>query len=306
MLETGRLYGVLPVIQTPFTDTEDIDFEALQTEIEWALKNGADGLVIGMVSEVIRLTSAERRELTAFVCGATPGGISVASCGAESTVEAVRLARHAEESGATALMAVTPLLVNLSDASVVGYYQAIMRATSIPLVVQDASGYVGQSLNPEILVRLHEEFGDRVHAKPEAPPIGPNLSAIREATGGNVPVFEGSGGIALIDSFRRGIRGTMPAVDVCWAVRAIWDALHAGDYETAYQVSGPLCALISLQTELDAYVAIEKDLLRKQGVLSTSRQRGPLGYALDQETMAEVDRLFDRLAAAVSRETTAA
>jgi 2-keto-3-deoxy-L-arabinonate dehydratase len=300
MLEAPRLAGVLPVIQTPFTEDDDIDFDALQTEIEWAIDKGADGLTIGMVSEIIRLTSQERKELAEAVCKATTGSISVVSCGAESTAEAVRLAIHAQDAGASALMAIPPLHVALSDASITDYYAAIMAVTTIPLVVQDASGYVGRRMNPSVLVRLHDIFGDRVCAKPEAVPIGPNLSAIRDATGGRVAIFEGTGGTALIDSFRRGIRGTMPAVDVCWAIRAIWDALRAGDDETAYRVSGPLGALISLQTELDAYVAIEKHLLHRQGVLTTSRQRGPLGYVLDRETAAEVDRLFDRLVRAVS------
>jgi dihydrodipicolinate synthase/N-acetylneuraminate lyase len=305
MLEAPRLAGVLPVIQTPFTEDDDIDFDALQTEIDWAIDKGADGLTIGMVSEIIRLTSQERKELTEAVCKATTGIISVASCGAESTAEAVRLAIHAQDAGASALMAIPPLHVALSDARITDYYAAIMAVTTIPLVVQDASGYVGRRMNPSVLVRLHEIFGDRVYAKPEALPIGPNLSAIRDATGGRVPIFEGTGGTALIDSFRRGVRGTMPAVDVCWAIRAIWDALQAGDDETAYRVSGPLVALISLQTELDAYVAIEKHLLHRQGVITSSRQRGPLGYVLDLETMAEVDRLFDRLVQAVSEEAPA-
>jgi len=298
--EPSQVAGVLPVIQTPFTDHDDIDYSALSAEIEWVIEQGADGVTVGMVSEIIRLTSAERRDLASAVCEATSSTVSVISCGAESTVEAVRLAVHAESMGATSLMAIPPVHVGLPDTSLVDYYAAIMQATAIPLVVQDASGYVGRPMSPAVLVRLYDMFGNRVYAKPEAVPIGPNISAIKQATQGRVRVFEGAGGAALTDTFRRGIDGTMPAADVCWAVRAIWDALEAGDDERAYRVSGPLCALISLQTELDAFVAIEKHLLCRQHVISSRRQRGPLGYLPDDETLAEADRLFDRLVAAVS------
>ena len=304
MPEPLLVTGVLPVIQTPFTDRDDIDFDALHAEIKWVIEQGADGLTVGMVSEILRLTFAEREDLASAVCEAAAGTISVISCGAESTVEAVRLAVHAESAGATSLMAIPPLHVALPESSLIDHYAAIMRATTIPLVVQDASGYVGRPMSPAVLVRLYDLFGNRVHAKPEAVPVGPNLTAIREATRRRVPIFEGNGGAALIESFRRGIDGTMPAADVCWAVRTIWDALQAGDEETAYRVSGPLCALISLQTELDAFVAIEKYLLCRQHVLGSRRQRGPLGYILDAETIAEVDRLFDRLMAAVSEGAT--
>ncbi len=300
MSEPLQVAGVLPVIQTPFTDHDDIDYMALLAEIEWVVEQGTDGVTVGMVSEIIRLTSAERRDLASAVCEATSGIVSVISCGAESTIEAVRLAVHAESMGATSLMAIPPVHVGLPDASLVDYYAAIMHATAIPLVVQDASGYVGRPMSPAVLVRLCDMFGNRVYAKPEAVPIGPSISTIREATQGHVRVFEGAGGSALTDTFRRGIDGTMPAADVCWAVRAIWDALEAGDDETAYRVSGPLCALISLQTELDAFVAIEKHLLCRQHVFSSRRQRGPLGYIPDDQTLAEVDRLFDRLVASVS------
>ena len=300
MPEPLQVAGVLPVIQTPFTDHDHIDYTALAAEIEWVIQQGADGVTVGMVSEIMRLASAERRDLASAVCEAASGTVSVISCGAESTIEAVRLAAHAESMGATALMAIPPVHVALPEASLVDYYATIMRATAIPLVVQDASGYVGRPMSPAVLVRLFDMFGNRVYAKPEAVPIGPSISAIREATRGRVRIFEGAGGAALTDTFRRGIDGTMPAADVCWAVRAIWDALEAGDDETAYRVSGPLCALISLQTGLDAFVAIEKHLLCRQHVIRSSRQRGPLGYVPDDQTLAEADRLFDRLAAAVS------
>jgi len=300
MPEPLQVAGVLPVIQTPFTDHDHIDYTALAAEIEWVIQQGADGVTVGMVSEIMRLASDERRDLASAVCEAASGTVSVISCGAESTIEAVRLAAHAESMGATALMAIPPVHVALPEASLVDYYATIMRATAIPLVVQDASGYVGRPMSPAVLVRLFDMFGNRVYAKPEAVPIGPSISAIREATRGRVRIFEGAGGAALTDTFRRGIDGTMPAADVCWAVRAIWDALEAGDDETAYRVSGPLCALISLQTGLDAFVAIEKHLLCRQHVIRSSRQRGPLGYVPDDQTLAEADRLFDRLAAAVS------
>jgi dihydrodipicolinate synthase/N-acetylneuraminate lyase len=300
MPEPLQVAGVLPVIQTPFTDHDHIDYTALSAEIEWVIGQGADGVTVGMVSEIMRLASAERRDLASAVCEAASGTVSVISCGAESTIEAVRLAVHAESMGATSLMAIPPVHVALPEASLVDYYATIMRATAIPLVVQDASGYVGRPMSPAVLVHLFDMFGNRVYAKPEAVPIGPTISAISEATRGRVRIFEGAGGAALTDTFRRGIDGTMPAADVCWAVRAIWDALEAGDDETAYRVSGPLCALISLQTGLDAFVAIEKHLLCRQHVISSRRQRGPLGYVPDEQTLAEADRLFDRLAAAVS------
>ena len=57
--------------------------------------------------------------------------------------------------------------------------------------------------------RLRDFFGfNRAkHAVIEAAILATRLSLLRDATNGQAAVFEGSGGIALVDSFRRGIVG---------------------------------------------------------------------------------------------------
>ena len=106
-----------------------------------------------------------------------------------------------------------------------GYFSHILRSVQIPLIVQDASGYVGRPMPISLYARLLDEFGDRVYFKPEATPIGPRLSALRDATAGEARVFEGTGGMALVDSFRRGIVGTIPGADLVRGIVALWRAL---------------------------------------------------------------------------------
>jgi 4-hydroxy-tetrahydrodipicolinate synthase len=289
------LAGVLPVIQTPFDDEGSIDEAALIKECRWVLDQGVAGLTTGMVSEVLRLSEAERRQLTELVVGVAleRDAISVISCGAESTKGAVAHAQHAEGTGAAAAMVIPPISVALDDGALYGYYAAVADSTSMGLVIQDASGYVGRPLSIEVQATLLERYGDRVYFKPEAPPIGQRFSLLRDATGGQARVFEGTGGVALVDSFRRGAIGTMPGAEVCWAIQRMWDALQSADWSLAYDISGPLSLLVDLQTSIDSYVAVEKHILKCQGVLASTAARGPLGYNLDDETRDEVDRLFE-------------
>ncbi|MBI1351363.1 MAG: dihydrodipicolinate synthase family protein [Actinomycetales bacterium] len=301
--DTTRITGVLPVVQTPFADDGSIDVEALQAELEWVLDQGVDGLTTGMVSEILRLSFDERNLLSELVCATARarGRAAVISCGAESLRTAVMHANHAEEHHATALMANTPVTVGIDDSEVHVYFTEILRATELPVVVQDASGYVGRPLSIAVQTQLFEEFGDRVLFKPEAQPIGPRLSLLRDATSGQARILEGSGGAAVIDSYRRGIVGTMPGAEVCWAIKRLWDAVVEGDWETAYGISGPLNTLVAMQTTVDGYVAIEKHLLWRQGVLGPSTHRRPTGFMLDSESAAEVDRLFDQIAIAAGQ-----
>ncbi len=297
---TGELAGVFPVFQTPFTTDGEIDPGVLRTEIEWMYSHGIDGIVMAMVSEVLRLSAAERRQLAEWSCefGLASGPV-VISVGADSTKVAVEFARHAASVGASAVMAIPPAALPALEDELAGYYRALLEAIDIPVIVQDASGYVGTPMSIELQAGLLDEYGERVLFKPEAVPIGPRLSALRDATGGAARIFEGSGGISLVDSHRRGIAGTMPGAEVCWAIVALWRALASGDEPRIDAINGPLSSLVSLQTSFDAFVAVEKHLLVRQGVFENTVVRGPVGYRLDAETEAEVDRLFDLLREAV-------
>jgi dihydrodipicolinate synthase/N-acetylneuraminate lyase len=295
------LRGVLPVFQTPFLEDEAIDWKTLEREIDWLYSRGAGGVVMAMVSETLRLTHQERREMAQRVCRWAAGrGSAVISVGAESAFAAVEFARHAEESGATAVMAIPPVSVAAGEAELLRYYRRIIESIAIPVVVQDASGYVGRPMPPAMQARLLDEYGpDRVLYKPEAVPLGPNITAILEATGGRARVLEGSGGIALVESHRRGVVGTMPGADLIDPLVALWRALEAGDEAAVNRISPPLSALVSLQTGLDGFLAVEKYLLVKQGIFSNTIVRGPVGYLLDEHTRREVDRLWELLLAVV-------
>lgn len=293
------LHGVLPVFQTPYHDDESIDWTTLEREIVWLLGAGAHGVVMAMVSEYLRLDLLERREMAAKVVEFVAGrGSVIISVGAESTRLAADNARHAESIGASGLMAIPPVSIAVSEAELIKYYQSIVRACSIPVVVQDASGYVGRPMPIAMQAALLAEFGpDRIYFKPEATPIGPRLSQLRDATSGRAKIFEGTGGIALLDSFRRGVIGTMPGADLIHGIVGLWQALSVGDEQRAYQLSLPISSLIAIQNSLDAFLAVEKHLLVRQGIFTNTIVRGPVGYQLDDETREEVDRLFDLIQA---------
>lgn len=300
---THKLGGVVPVFQTPFHDDETLDFETLSREIDWLFENGADGIVMAMVSETLRLSSEERDELASTACRLARGrGPVVISVGAESTLVALRHARHARDCGAAALMAIPPVSTALGDDALLEYYERLIAATPLPFIVQDASGYVGRPMSLTMQAELLTRHGpERVLFKPEAVPIGPRLSALREANGGRARVFEGSGGITLVDSFRRGVVGTMPAAELVDVFARLWRALVEQDNATIYRLSPLVASLVALQSGLDGFLAVEKYLLVKRGVFPNSVVRSPRGYTLDEETRQEVDRLYELLMAEMGK-----
>ncbi len=101
----------------------------------------------------------------------------------------------------------------------------------------------------------------------------------------------------LIDSFRRGVAGTIPGVEILDGLVALWNACVAGDWDRAYEVYWPICALATLQVQggLDGFLVTERYLLHRQGLFPNQVHRGPLSYDLDDETRREIDRIYDRL-----------
>jgi 4-hydroxy-tetrahydrodipicolinate synthase len=294
-----NLHGVLAIAHTPFMDADEIDAAALRKSVDWTFAVGADGLGTGMVSETLKLTTDERLALAGmlveFAAGRGPVFVAV---GTESCKASVALSVAAEKAGCDAVMAVPPLTTRPGETQLVDYFRAIADAIALPVIVQDASGYVGQAIPMGVYVKLLDRYGpDKILFKPEAAPNGPNISALRDATGGKARIFEGSGGVFLIDSYRRGIAGTMPGMDLLDGVVAVWKALARGDEEAAYRAYFPVCAIVSLQLQagLDGFLAVEKYLMVKRGLFPTARRRKPYGWELDAETAAEVDRLFERM-----------
>jgi 4-hydroxy-tetrahydrodipicolinate synthase len=201
-------------------------------------------------------------------------------------------------------MAIPPISTALPAAQLMEYFSALAECVDVPLIVQDASSYVGQQIPLEVCVSLIERFGaERIFFKPEASPIGPNLSALRDASEGQARMFEGSGGIALVDSYRRGIVGTMPGMEFLPGIVALWKALERGDEGAIYELYLPICALVSLQLQsgLDGFLAIEKYVLVRRGLFATDVRRKPYAWELDDETRDELERLLARLDAAVER-----
>jgi 4-hydroxy-tetrahydrodipicolinate synthase len=293
---THRIEGVLPILHTPFDEQDHIDADSLQREIDWAIGLGCNGVCSAMVSEILRLTTEERIVLNRMLVQMTAGRVAVvASVGAESTKQAIQFAVAAQVDGVDAIMAIPPISTALPVDALWSYFSALADAVDVPLIVQDASSYLGASIPTSFYVRLLDHYGpEKILFKPEGAPIGPNISALRDASGQRARMFDGSGGMLLVDAYRRGVTGTMPGVDLLDGIVELWSALRRDDFSRAYQVYLPICAIVALQLQagLDGFLAIEKYILVKRGLFANARRRQPNSWQLDHETQDEVDRLL--------------
>lgn len=74
--------GIVPVMLTPFTENNEIDYKGLEKLIDWYIDNGADALFAAcQSSEMLFLSLEERVALSKFVVDYTNGRIPVISSG---------------------------------------------------------------------------------------------------------------------------------------------------------------------------------------------------------------------------------
>ena len=271
------------------------------------------------IADYVAYLDAVLHEATGSPVVQSGGDLGVASVGATSAESGVEIApltvlgfsqgSHtvcrwvAAGAGAGAIMAIPPLSQGLAEPQLAEYFEELLEEVALPIIIQDASSYVGKAMSLPFQAELFRKQGERILFKPEAAPLGPCISALRDLTGGQAKIFEGSGGVLLIDSYRRGVAGTIPGVEILAGLVALWNACVAGDWDRAYEVYLPICAIATLQMQggLDGYIVTERHLLYRQGLFPNQVHRGPLAYQLDYETRGEIDRLYDRLQAVLRR-----
>lgn len=294
-----NIKGVLPVVLMPYTDDgARVDEDDFLAQTEHMFQVGCDGFVVGQVSEVLRLTHEERLRVAELSAKAAQGrGVSIMSTGAETPQAAVRYSRHAQEAGVDALLVMHPATIPLDDAGMVAYYSEVIEAVEIPVIIHHAKSLAKQPLSIAAQVRLLEEYGEeRVLFKPEAQPTPPRVSLLRDATGGRARIFEGDGGMMLLDCHRRGLTGTIPATEIAEIVVALWNLLEQGKRAEAERIGHPLSYLMChMMNSTDYYLSIAKRFLKERGIVKSTHVRGPSRHVLDDETWTEVHHTYQNL-----------
>jgi dihydrodipicolinate synthase/N-acetylneuraminate lyase len=293
-----EIKGVLPCILTPYDTNFKVDSEDYQRQVDFIYEAGCQGVVVGQVSEVMRLSQSERYEVAKLLVQCNKGrGITVMSTGAESTHAAIEYSVQAEEVGIDALLLMHPSTMALSEDQMFKYFSDVIKETTIPVIVHHAKSYAKNPLSVDTQVRILNEFGDkRILFKPESSPTPPKLSLLRDKSDNCAKIFEGDGGMMLMDCHKRGLKGTIPAAETAKIVNQLWLALEEGDLDKSRKITFPLSYLMcQMMNSVDCYQFLAKHLLKRAGIMKNALVRGPHDYIPDTETLREVEITYDHI-----------
>ncbi|MBZ6077218.1 dihydrodipicolinate synthase family protein [Microvirga puerhi] len=284
------LKGILPVLPTPFAADGSVDHDAMERIVDFALASGVDGVVFpGFASEVDELDGRERGSLLRLVVDRVAGRVPViAGASAPSAEEAIAHAREAVAAGVRIVMIQAPKSVGVTAEAVAAFYGAIAQAVpEIEIVLQNAPAPRGSDLKPDVILTIASGNPAITYVKEETLPAGPAITAILKNKPAHLKGVIGGGGARyVIDEYRRGACGAMPAVEIADVHVALDRAFRSGDLAKARDLYMRTLPLLVIQANFR--MAFTKYVLSRRGILTNHASRAKLP-PMDAMDLSEID-----------------
>lgn len=289
--------GILPSLPTPFDEAGAPDVRGFRDVVRFAVDSGVAGLVcFGLAGEVSRLAVDERERLLEAAVAEVGGDVPILTgATAENLALSQRLARHAEATGASAIVLPAPSAYRLTEGQLVDFFVEVASCTSLPVIVQDAPEYLnGIQVGPATVLAANARAANIAGVKLE---VGPeSMAAWIAALGDGFAVYGGNGGMYLLDCLRAGAQGIMPGVDTVDIQVAIANAERSGSSAEADELFARLLPLLVYEMQsMDHYNACAKHVLRRRGIDIRADLRLPGVFELDAAARRRLDDHVDRV-----------
>jgi len=292
-----ELFGVVPIVPTPFTENEEIDENALRRLIDFAVRAGVPAVCLpAYASEFYKLTDQEKLSVVKIAIDHAGGRLQIiAQSNHPSLKVAIKLAQANVEAGADIISLAVPRSFSLPEDSLKEYLIRFMQSVPhTPVLVQDFNPS-GQSISVRLIKELVDQHSNFKYLKLEEPLGAPKFADIIKSTGGKVGLLEGWGGLYMMELIPIGITGVMPGLGVSDILQKIYMLRRNGENERAFDLFEKVMPQIffSLQN-MELFHYVEKELLMARGVLTNSVVRKATCKP-DKSTRAYVKELNDRI-----------
>ncbi|QTN29566.1 4-hydroxy-tetrahydrodipicolinate synthase [Rhodoferax sp. AJA081-3] len=167
----GPLTGSIVALITPMQEDGSVDYPALRKLIDWHIAEGTDCIgVVGTTGESPTVNVEEHCEIIRVSVEQAAKRVPImAGCGANSTAEAIELARFAKKVGADSQLQVVPYYNKPTQEGQYLHFKAIAEATGdLPVILYNVPGRSVADMAHDTVMRLAQV---------------PGIVGIKEATG---------------------------------------------------------------------------------------------------------------------------
>lgn len=147
--------GSQVAIVTPFTETSEVDFAALERLLDWHVDQGTDAIILlGTTGESANIQPNERtamiKHTVAYLNHRVP---LMVGTGTNAMYETVQLTQEAKQLGADAAMIVTPYYIKPPQHAMVDYFSEVAKI-AIPQFLYNVPSRTGVDLLPETVMKI--------------------------------------------------------------------------------------------------------------------------------------------------------
>jgi 4-hydroxy-tetrahydrodipicolinate synthase len=158
------LKGSLVALVTPFHESGEVDYDSLESLIQWHIDEGTNGIVsVGTTGESATLSIEEHLEVIKKTVEYASGKIPIiAGTGANSTQEAVDLTRESQALGADYSLLVTPYYNKPTQAGLIQHYEKIASEIDMPQILYNVPTRTACDLIPasvDVLAKIPNIVG---------------------------------------------------------------------------------------------------------------------------------------------------
>ncbi len=162
--------GSIVALATPMHTDGSVDYPHLRKLIDWHIQEGTDCIcVVGTTGESPTVNVDEHCEIIRVSVEQARGRVPImAGCGANSTSEAIELARFAKGVGAQCQLQVVPYYNRPTQEGLYQHFKTIAEAVDLPVVLYNVPGRTVADMQHDTVLRLAQV---------------PGIVGIKEATG---------------------------------------------------------------------------------------------------------------------------
>lgn len=159
--------GIIGAPVTPFTSDNILDLKTLEKLVNFLIDSGVNAIGVPMhIGESLNLSIDERKKLAevtvAVVAKRVPVIVNVSLPGTDQVVD---LARHSQQIGADAVIAITPYHWQPPEEALLAHFVAVGSVIDIPFLVYNYPSRLGVNISQELIIRLIERFDNFVGVK---------------------------------------------------------------------------------------------------------------------------------------------
>ena len=169
-MRTPVFTGSCPALVTPFDQNGNIDYDAFGRQIDYQLAAGVDAVcVCGTTGESATMSIREHIAAVDYCVKRVDHKVKViAGAGSNDTSPAVYLSLHAQDSGADALLHVTPYYNKCSQTGLIKHYEYIADRVELPVIMYNVPSRTGVSFAASTYQQLAQH---------------PRINGVKEASG---------------------------------------------------------------------------------------------------------------------------